>query len=115
MKVLNLKRIIEVTGAEVVIVSHANSILGSSFDEERINKIKEYGVNPLESLKTGFILWSKDITVKNWLNAHNDIEKFIIIDDKSENFFSFPNNLLWIKGNRGLTNKYVEEAIKMLN
>lgn len=49
-KVKNLKKIITAANAKVVVISKANALFGKDFDKERINAIKEYGVDPVDSL-----------------------------------------------------------------
>ena len=60
-KVKNLKKIVEATGAVVVVVSRANAFLGKEFDEARLNGIKEYGVMPIDSIR--------DIEFQAWPTA----------------------------------------------
>ena len=113
-KVKNLKKIVDATGAEVVIVSHLNSFMGFQFDKERIEMIRNYGVFPIESLTINDFFVSKEEMVKRWV-IDNDVDKYVIIDDHEDNYETLLNHLVAVKGKHGLTNTHIKEAIKILN
>ena len=116
----NLKKIVDATGASVVVVSRANAFMGKMFEEERLNDIRKYGVNPIDSISNRFYvdtIESKAYPIKRWLNknGYNDVN-YVVIDDCPSNLKQeFGNKFIHIKGKAGLTSKTVESVIEILN
>ena len=113
-KVKNLKKIADATGAEVVIVSHANSFYGEEYNQLRINLIKQYGVDPIASLDSGGFLGSKEDVVNKFLREKK-VDKFVIIDDAADNYYLLETNLILVKGRNGLTSQHIKEVINRLS
>ena len=116
-KVKNLKKIVDATGAVVVVVSRANSFLGKDFNELRINDIKSFGVEPIDSITDIYYQESKVDPIRRWLKRNNAEESiFVVFDDCASNLKQeFGNRFIHITGLNGLTPKYVNEAISILN
>ena len=115
LKVKKLKKIIDATGAEVIIVSHANSFFkGTSFPEIRIKLIRQYGVNPIGELDNIVFGGKKESAVKKWIDD-NKVDKFVIFDDEADNYVTLLDHLILVEGRHGLTDKHVRKAIEMLN
>ena len=116
-KVKNLKKIVDATGAIVVVVSRANALLGKAFDEERINGIKQCGVNPADSIRDIEFQDSKVGPIKRWLSRNNaEDASFVVFDDCQSNLKQeFGERFIHVTGKHGLTTKYVEQAIEILN
>ena len=112
-KVKNLKKIVDCTNASVIIVSHANTMFGEEFNQYRLNLIRQYGVIPIDCLKTNSFLENKEYIVKKYIKEHQ-IERFVIIDDKLDNYYELVDHLVLIKGKHGLTNTHVKLAISKL-
>ncbi len=116
-KVNNLKKIVDATGAVVVVVSRANAFMGKEFDEARINGIKQYGVIPRDSIRDIEFQDSKVGPIRRWLKRNNAEESgFVVLDDCPSNLQQeFGNRFIHIAGKHGLTPKYVKKAIEILN
>ena len=116
-KVKNLKKIVDATGAEVVITSRANAIFGKTFNQARIDGIKEYGVTPIDSVTSMEFQDSKAIHIKLWLQKHNlENVPFVVIDDcQGDLEMQFRDKFIHVKGKHGLTTQHVRKAIEILN
>lgn len=116
-KVKNLKKIMDATGAVVVVVSRANAFMGKEFDEARINGINQYGVIPLDSIRDIEFQDSKVGPIRRWLKRNNTEDSaFVVLDDCPSNLQQeFGNRFIHIAGKHGLTPKYVKQAIAILN
>ena len=81
-KINNLKKIVDETGAVVVVVSRANAFIGKEFDEARINGIKQYGVFSLDSIRDIEFQDSKVGSIRRWLKRNNaEDSAFVVLDD----------------------------------
>ena len=116
-KVKNLKKIIDSTGAVVVIISRANAFLGKEFDEQRISDINRYGVTPIDSIRDIELQESKAYPIRRWLRRHNEENSiFVVLDDCASNLKQeFEEKFIHITGKHGLTPKYVKQIIEILN
>lgn len=110
-KYLQLKRIVDVTGAKIV--------LSTSWKE----------INAWKDLLTDFLsCWDMDVVgttdttvnredeIHGWLNAHPEIESFVILDDFDMSK-DFPNNMVQTVrfGQYGLDEEFANKAIEILN
>ena len=115
-KIKQLKKIIEATGAKVVISSRANSFMGKEFDEMRVNSIKSLGVTPLDSITDIEYQESKATAIKRWLRKHPGVENFVVFDDcESDLEMAFSNKFIYVNGKHGLTYRLANKAIEILN
>lgn len=115
-KVLNLKKIIDATGAKALIVSHGNTLFkGTGYAQNRIELIKQYGGDQIKELILTHFLDSKEDAIKNWLSNHKDVSKYIIFDNEYDNYNELVDHLILIDGIYGLTYNHVKKAIKILN
>ena len=114
-KIKHLKRIMEATGAEVVITSRANAFMGNEFNLQRIEGIKALGVTPLDSLTDIMYMESKAKAIKRWLNKHPEVDNYVVIDDCKDDLpMHFGKRFIHIKGIYGLTYKSAMKAIEIL-
>lgn len=114
-----------------VIFLDIDGILNTSKTGDRVYKIKkETGMQPIEiydyTTKNNYLKLEEQITI--WLNKHEDIESFIVIDDESSDLIRFIGKEL-IKTSRlpdgemimnmddclGLCKEHVGIAVNMLN
>lgn len=123
-KIRRLKRIVDETGAEVVLISSWKDFyeVGAYKQEHRIgkymnNKFRKFGIKIKDkTFGRGYVFRSKGIL--DWLKTHPEVTNFVILDD--EEFFGYDQpplkdyviHTFW-KGN-GLTEASANMAIKML-
>lgn len=105
--VSNLRKIIEATGAKVVITSRANAMFGKDFDNQRLDGIRQYGVEILDSIGQAYYTdfsESKAHPIRRWLekNGYSDAS-FVVIDDCPSNLeMEFGNKYIRVAGKHGL-------------
>ena len=101
----------------MVVVSRANSFLGKEFNDSRVNDIKEYGVFPIDSITDIYFQESKVDPIRRWLKRNNaEDASFVVFDDCESNLKQeFGDRFIHVSGKHGLTPKYVQMAIKLLN
>ena len=116
-KVNNLRKIIDKTNAIVVIISKANTLLGKEYDELRVNQIREFGVNPVDSITSIGHRETKSDVITRWLNEHSySNANYIVIDDSIDNINEeMMDNFIHITGKYGLTMNHVTKAVDKLN
>lgn len=113
----NLKHIITVTGAKVVLSSdwryeRDNPKYNADYlelrDELRKYRIEFYGFTP--ELLSGH----RGAEIDAWLSEHPEVENFVILDDRWD---IEPNKDHWVKTSmsRGLDKEETEAAIQILN
>ena len=113
-KVKALKKIIDNTGAVVVIASRANSFMGTEYDLQRRNSIKSCGVIPYDSLMDIMINESKAKAINRWLRKHNDVTDYVVVDDcKDDLQMYYGKRFIHIKSIYGLTNKTADKVIEI--
>ena len=113
--VKNLKKIVDICGAKVVIVSRANAFLGREFDKQRVDEIKRCGVEPIDSIRDIELQDSKAPAIKRWLAKHPDVINYVVIDDCASDFKqAFGSRFIYIKGKHGLSYKTANDAIRVL-
>ena len=131
-----LKRIIDETGAKVVLSStwkkDFENIDGKIIPihekgEELQNVLRKYGIELYDILKKGYDLSREDL-ITIWLNEHQEVENFVIFDDETTHLKRFIGKEL-IKTSflsdgimlqnmddcMGLCVDHIEIAIKKLN
>ncbi len=114
-KALALKRIIRATGAEVVLTSRANSLFGKTFNRMRVDALRSYGIEPLESMTDiGMDVYKCD-GIGSWLSKHPEVTDYVILDDsKVDGLEQFGSRFLLIKKRHGLTAASANKAIAIL-
>jgi len=115
-KVDNLKKIIDATGASVVICSRAHS-WSKSLNELRMNDIINFGVTPFASITDIEYQESKALAIQRWMRKNNyENVNFVVFDDcASDLAMRFGERFIHIKTKHGLTSAYVKKAIEILN
>jgi hypothetical protein len=101
-----LDRLLELTGAQVVLSSNWR------FDPAGIFSAKHYGVPFIASLPD-FPGEPRCNPITEWLRGHPDVERFIVIDDEDDELDSLP--LFQPLRSTGLTDEIVEAAADYLN
>lgn len=131
-----LARIVKETGAEVVLSSSWRAYWRESSDEIYPDNDKSRGLTEI-LLKHGVKLHSKTTTdrqryrqneILRWLEGHNEVTKFVILDDESFDLPRFSDKeliktsvvkdgdmLMDARQQTGLQDCHVEKAIKILN
>ena len=124
----NLKHIVDETGAKIVIISTWRVCMDDEYLKRYVKSpnstLLEYK-NLFNRVFTGNLRWidiAPDLNerrsdeIKVWLQEHNDIESFVIIDDFNVQYdINFPDN--WIRPSyyiKGLTQELANEAIAIL-
>lgn len=116
-KILRIKKIVDITGAKVVLSSdwrydRDDPKCNQEFLEltERLAKegISFYGFTPI--INGGF---NRGIEIQSWLDKHPETETFVILDDRND---MEPNmkRLIRTKMRYGLTEELMNQAINML-
>jgi hypothetical protein len=115
--VTQLNRIIDETGANIVLSSHWRLWLPLSkiCDILVVRGLKKQFVkNFIDKTPVGSGERQKDI--KLWLSENKDIKNFIILDDKPKSdFIEIIDHFVHCKEKKGLTIKRANKAIKLLN
>ena len=120
--VKRLKRIIDATGAKIVLSStwrdgwnREDESKNEPFFNQLRNKLKEYGMEIWDALPMP-MRPSRGTAINEWFELHKDlnIESFVILDDWYD-MGIYRDHLIQISGSIGLTNEDVNEAISFLN
>ena len=117
-KVKLLKRIVDATGAKVVLSSDWRLCKPSDPDYKYlVNKLKYKGGIVLYG-KTPDINWRyRGQEVLAWLGEHPHVKSWVVLDDNDFDFYrkEFDNHVIITDFYYGLSEDDVEEAIKILN
>ena len=120
--VKRLKRIIDATGAKIVLSStwrdcwnREDESKNEPFFNQLRNKLKEYGMEIWDALPMP-MRPSRGTAINEWFELHKDlnIESFVILDDWYD-MGIYRDHLIQISGGIGLTDEDVNEAISFLN
>ena len=119
-KLLRLQRIIQATGARIVLTSSWKE------DWQEKNAAGQYIDNVLASVglsvfdKTEDRVLNRGFGIQSWINSHN-VQSYVILDDECFDYEEYPElEKRWIQtvfGNEkgGLQEEHVEKAISILN
>ena len=119
--VARLKRIIDATGAKIVLSStwrigwnREDESKNEPFFNQLRDKLKEYGMEIWDALPLP-LQPNRGLAIAEWFESHKDldIESFIILDDWYD-MGIYRDHLIWINGNIGLTDEDVVEAINYM-
>ena len=119
--VKRLKRIIDATGAKIVLSStwrdgwnREDESKNEPFFNQLRNKLKEYGMEIWDALPMP-MRPSRGTAINEWFELHKDlnIESFVILDDWYD-MGIYRDHLIQISGGIGLTDEDVNEAISFL-
>ena len=109
-----LKELIDITGAKIVLSSSWR--MGLSIRGKLVQRLAEYG---LEIYDTTPVLHFADRKrgdeIRAWLDKHEGITDFVILDDESDMCEFTKTNLVKTDTNFGLKKKHVEKAVEILN
>lgn len=121
-KLLRLKRIVEATGAKIVL----SSTWRYDRDDTRYNgdflELQEafhnvgltfYSFTPVDAIGI-----RRGMEIKAWLGMHPEVDRYIILDDELFDFEErglLPRLIKTEFGDGGLTEAHVQEAIDLLN
>jgi hypothetical protein len=140
---LNLKELIDRTGAKIILSSswrllfsplrrlmnrldnlglHLAGLTPNGVSIKWLNKKGHHPTNKYLDTYEDMNGNSIDITtdrgaeILKWLSDHNDVESFVILDDEAFDIIHyFPNNFIKTNFRTGLTKDDVERAVKILN
>lgn len=119
-----LKRIVDETGAKVVLSSdwrydREDEVYNCDYLELKA-KLAEYGIQfygftPI-CLRNdrGFPIESRGFEIDQYLMAHDEVDKFVILDDRCD-MEPHLDRLVMTSYDTGITDQDVEEAIALLN
>jgi hypothetical protein len=119
--VKNLKKIVEKTGAKIVLSATCRGVVKRNQTHYLRRILRENGLEIYDY--TPHIGMERGVDIQEWLNHHLDVTNIVILDDdsdmchlieylvKTRNFYKTP--LLWYF-HEGLCSKKVKEAIRML-
>lgn len=111
-----LKRIVDATGAEIVLSSTWRLCNGmpreQALYDALISKLAEHGLSVMDSTPS-FSTYRGD-EIDAWLQAHPECDNFIILDDMND-MKPHGRRLIQTPELEGLTEKHANKAIKMLN
>jgi len=118
----NLKRIVDETGAKIVVSSswriggydHSPAIKNLASQLNEIG-LSIYGYTPLKSAKDEIEEQFRGTEIRNWLNGKTNIESFVILDDDSDMCEFTNTNLVLCPSNNGLIKDCADKAIEILN
>lgn len=110
--VLRLNRVIEATGAQVVI----SSSWRHGWTIERLREIlKDRGfVGEIIDITPDVLEGCRGDEIAQWLDEHPGIEKFIAIDDDRDESFIMTHHLIHTSFYRGFQDEHADEAIHLL-
>ena len=128
-KMALLQKIIEQTGAKIVISSSwrcmdvdstiYNLTLGADYHGTPLDWLKDVvGVTERPNVDEFCMVeyWSREEEVTRYLNAHKDeIDRFVIIDDEADEFEKLLPYVIKTNYKTGITEKEVIQAIQQLN
>lgn len=121
-KLLRLKRIVDATGAKIVLSStwrydRDDPKYNGDFLELR-EALQNVGLDFYDYTPEDAIGIRRGMEIKVWLGLHPEVSRYIILDD---NLFDFKERGLLPRliktefGYGGLTNEHIQEAIDLLN
>lgn len=109
-----LKELVDRTGAKIVLSSSWR--MGLSIRDGLVQRLAEYG---LEIYDTTPVLYfegrKRGDEIRAWLNEHEEVTNFVILDDESDMCEFTKTNLVKTNTNFGLKSIHIEKAVKILN
>ena len=116
--VVRLAKIVKETGAKIVMSSCWRSgFLDGKNDHYETHITQRFFKHGIEVYDiTPYVKMIRGLEIKEWLSKHNQIERYVIIDDETFNIKDhFPSDVI-VKTSfqEGLQDKHVERAIKIL-
>lgn len=117
-----LKEIIDKTGAKIVLTTswktHWNKDyeLCSDTGKDFLKDFSQFGIEIFDKAPDlGINMRFEE--VKSWLNSHDDIESFVILDDITSGWGDMSENVVNTSPMilRGLEKRHVDKAIEILN
>lgn len=57
---------------------------------------------------------NRQLEIISYLEAHNNVESFVILDDQAERFDKLKGNRILVDSRTGLTKENIEQALKIL-
>lgn len=111
-----LKRLIDATGATVIMSSswRYGRTCKAHHDDfvELLEKLESHGVH-VEDYTPTMNTAHKSVEIKQYLQDHPEIEKFVVLDD--DEIELYPEQHVETLNRYGLTDENVDDAIKILN
>ena len=115
-----LKEIVDKSGAEIVLSSNwrdyweKDPSVCSDIGRELNDIFASAGL--VLSDKTGYHRLGRAYEIKEWLNTHPDVERFVILDDIGGGWGDYYDNLVRTnyRIKRGLCDEHVEKALAIL-
>ncbi len=114
-KLFLLKRLLEQTGAELVITSKAR--FSNTIYEDRLKAIEAYGIHIKDAFRgNGLTTTPKAVEVLAYLQSKcNGFDSFVVFDDNDSGFNEYmPNNFVKIDPRVGLMDQDIEKGSAIL-
>ena len=109
-----LKELIDRTGAKIVLSSSWR--MGLSIRGKLVQRLAEYGLEICDITPVlHFAERKRGDEIRAWLDKHEDVTNFVILDDESDMCEFTKINLVKTDTNFGLKRKHVEKAVEILN
>ena len=112
--IVQLKKIVEATGAEIVLSS---SWRWYKETRDKIHhQLRQKGIDFVDTTPREIdITMSRGAEIKAWLDNHPEVEKFVILDDDELQIEGYLPHHVKTTFKYGLTREKAAEAIKILN
>ena len=123
-----LKQLVEKTKAEIVISSSwrmgwIRNGKPKEFNKESlmyklVSRLSDYNLKHIDVtpyLYDSNIRYNRGDEIREWLNQHPEVEKFVILDDEDDMCEFTDTNLVQTSYDHGLLQEHVDKAIKILN
>jgi len=85
----------------------------SKHEMKLYDKTPDFCTEEIKKSKTFGLVKAKEILA--WLDAHNEIKNYVVLEDLDLNNNEINMNQITTDGSKGLSDNDVEQAIKMLN
>lgn len=118
--VMNIKKVIDVTNAKVVITSRRRDNTfdtNTSFYNEFILVLKSMGIDIISytpRIKLSQEHKEREVEIETYLNSHSEVSEYVIIEDDyvMERLY---DHQVFIESSHGFTSEFIKPAIDILN
>jgi hypothetical protein len=112
--VKNLNKIIEQSGAKIVVSSSWRlSFMEPNMFPYLVEYIVSQGVKADIIDKTPYLGTKRGYEIEKWLDEHNDVDGFVILDDNAD-MGELVTSWVRTSWGKGIENKHVKQALKIM-
>lgn len=117
-----LKELVDKTGAKIVVSSSwrigcersgKESVFGAGLYKKLENRLRDYGMDICDI--TPVCKGQRGDEIREWLNAHKYVDRFVILDDDSDMCEYTETNLVKTDYSSGLQEKHIQDALQILS